>query len=126
MSWDAYRDNLIATQKVSKAAILGMNDGGVWTHSAGLSITPEQATALRNGFSNSSSLAQAGFWLGDVKYMYIQSDETQIQGKKGTTGASIYKCNQCIVVGIYEDNMQPGNCRMAVERIGEYLKGSGY
>lgn len=39
MSWDAYRDNLLATQQVSQAAIIGLADGGVWTASPGLNVS---------------------------------------------------------------------------------------
>jgi len=36
-----------------------------------------------------------GVTVGGVKYMYLQSDENQIQAKKGATGVSIAKAGKC-------------------------------
>ena len=36
-----------------------------------------------------------GVTVGGVKYMYLQSDENQIQGKKGPAGVSIARAGKC-------------------------------
>lgn len=125
--WDAYRDNLLASKNCSEAAIIGL-DGSVWTASAGLAaIDQTQARAVVSGFANSGGLQAGGIRLGATKYMFIQSDDIQIQGKKGSTaGVSLAKCNQCVVIGVYGDGMQAGNCRKSVEQIADYLKQSNY
>lgn len=125
--WDAYRDNLLAGRNCSDAAIIGL-DGNIWTSSPGLAaITPAQAKAIVGGFTNGSSLQASGIHLGQTKFMFLQSDDQQIQGKKGSTqGVSIAKCNQCVVIGVYGDGMQAGNCRKSVEQIADYLKQSNY
>jgi len=124
--WDAYRDNLIKGGNCSEAAIIGL-DGSVWTTSKGLAIDATQARAIVSGFANSAGLQAGGIRLGEVKYMFIQSDESQIQGKKGSAaGVSVAKCNQCVVIGVYGDGMQAGNCRKSVEAIADYLKSSNY
>lgn len=126
--WDAYRDNLIKGGNCSEAAIIGLSDGSVWTVSKGLAdMDQAQTRAIISGFANSSGLQSGGIRLGGVKYMFLQSDESQIQGKKGSTaGVSIAKCNQCVVIGVYGDGQQAGNCRKSVESIADYLKQSSY
>ena len=58
-----------------------------------------------------------GIFLGKVKYFYIQSDDQQIQARKGDEGFSIAKANTCFVVGTYVYGIQPGNCRNSVEQM---------
>ena len=38
MSWDAYRDNLIASGNCHLAAVVGAEDGRVWSQSPGMSV----------------------------------------------------------------------------------------
>ena len=39
-----------------------------------------------------------GVTIGGIKYMYLQSDDNQIQAKKGATGVSIAKAGKCKLV----------------------------
>jgi len=36
-----------------------------------------------------------GVKVGGTKYMYLQSDDNQIQAKKGATGVSVAKAGKC-------------------------------
>ena len=38
MSWDAYRDNLIASGNCCLAAVVGAEDGRVWSQSGGMNV----------------------------------------------------------------------------------------
>lgn len=125
MSWDSYRDNLIASGAVKQAAVVG-HEGGAWTTSPGLNITPDEVRTLMAGFSNAGTLQANGVRVGGQKYMFLQSDDNQIQGKQGATGVSIAKAGKCLVIGIYGDGQQPGACRATVEKIRDYLVNSGY
>jgi len=71
-------------------------------------------------------LRQHGVTVGSQRYIFLQSDDSQIQGKKDQTGISIAKAGKCLVIGTYANGMQPGNCRMQVERIRDYLVSAGY
>jgi profilin len=128
MSWDSYRDNLIASQCVDKVVIVGVPDGGIWTQSPALTIKPEELKAIINGFSKAGrdALQASGITLAGTKYMFILGDDGQIQGKKGATGISIAKGVKCLIIGIYKDGQQPGNCRTKVEAMRDYLKTNGY
>jgi profilin len=125
MSWDSYRDTLIKSGAVKMAAVVG-HEGGVWTTSPGFTVTADEVKALLGGFSNPSTFHMNGVNVGGSKYMYLQSDDTQIQAKKGATGVSIAKAGKCIIIATYGDGQQPGNCRANVERIRDYLVSSGY
>jgi len=125
MSWDSYRDTMTGSGAVKMAAVVG-NEGGVWTTSPGFNITPEEVKTILTGFSNPSLFQQNGVLVGGVKYMYLQSDDSQIQGKKAATGVSIAKAGKCLIIGVYGDGQQPGNCRTNVERIRDYLVTAGY
>lgn len=128
MSWDSYRDNLIASQCVDKVVICGIPDGGVWTQSTGITVNPAEVKAIIAGFKKEGrdALAAKGVSFGGVKYMFINGEDNEIQAKKGTTGLSIAKSSKCMIIGIYKDGQQPGNCRARVEAMRDYLKNSGY
>jgi len=125
MSWDQYITNLTGTQCVSKAAVCGL-DGSVWAQSAGFNVKPDEIKKLIEGLRNADNLRQHGINVGGQKFIFLQSDDSQIQGKKEQNGISIAKAGKCLVIGTYGKDQQPGNCRMQVERIRDYLVSSGY
>jgi len=125
MSWDSYRDTIISSGAAKLAAVCGV-EGGVWSKSNGLNVTDSEIRTLLSGFSNPVTFQSNGVVVGGSKYMYLQSDDNQIQGKMGASGVSIAKAGKCIIIGVYGDGMQPGNCRTQVERIRDYLVSSGY
>jgi len=125
MSWDQYVTNLTSSGSVTKAAVCG-TDGSVWAQSAGFNVKPDEVKKLIDGCKKADPLRQSGIIVGGVKYIYLQSDDAQIQGKKDQTGISVAKAGKCVVIGTYANGQQPGNCRMQVERIRDYLVGAGY
>lgn len=110
---------------VKMAAVCGL-EGGVWTTSAGFNVTEPEIKTLIGGFSNSTTFQMNGVTVAGTKYMYLQSDDNQIQAKKGATGVSVAKAGKCLIIGVYGDGQQPGNCRANVERIRDYLVTAGY
>ena len=46
-----------------------------------------------------------------------------IRGKKGSAGVTIKRTLTAMVVGIYGENLMPGQASVAVEDLGDYLKG---
>jgi len=125
MSWDQYVTNLTSSGSVKKAAVCGV-DGSVWAQSQGFNVKPEEVKKLIDGCKNADQLRQHGIIVGGVKYIFLQSDDTQIQGKKDQNGVSFAKAGKCAVLGTYEKDQQPGNCRTQVERIRDYLVSAGY
>lgn len=72
------------------------------------------------------SLRDKGVHVGGEKYFLLQSDDQQIQAKKGNTGLSVAKANTCCVIGVYHDGITAGNCRNAVEKMRGYLSDQNF
>jgi len=127
MAWQGYVDtNLVGTGHVSKAAILGFPDGNKWAASASFAITPDEGKKLAAGFKDSASVQGAGVNVGGVKYMTIKADPRSIYGKKGATGVVAVKTGKAILVGYYDENIQPGQATNVVEKLADYLIEQGY
>lgn len=126
MSWDSYRDNLLQSGNVKKVAIVGAQDGAVWTVSPGFQVSTQEAMTIANGFKNADVLRANGVVVGTEKHFYIQSDDKQIQGKKGPGGVSIAKSNLCIIIATYDESIQPGACRKTVEDMCDFLTSNNY
>jgi profilin len=111
---------------LSAAAIIG-HDGNVWAQSATFpELKLEEIEKLLNGFEDISTLAQNGLFLGGAKYMVLQGDPgIVIRGKKGPGGCTVRKTNSALVIGLYDEPCTPGECNIAVEKLGEYLSDQG-
>ena len=81
--------------------------------------------------------SEAGIRIANQKYMFIThnpENNSVYLGREGGGGACIVRTNQCIVIGVWNkaavmSNNKPqnaGDCNMMVEKMGEYLKASGY
>eukprot|EP00999_Lentomonas_sp_LEN2_P001580 NODE_2644_length_528_cov_62.551122_g2594_i0.p1 GENE.NODE_2644_length_528_cov_62.551122_g2594_i0~~NODE_2644_length_528_cov_62.551122_g2594_i0.p1 ORF type:complete len:125 (+),score=16.24 NODE_2644_length_528_cov_62.551122_g2594_i0:60-434(+) len=124
MSWQAYVDQqLVGTGHVTKAAILG-HDGSQWAATAGFSVSEGKQLAAQ--FANPNSAFSEGIKVAGVKYMTIKADQRSIYGKKGAGGCVCVKTNQAILVGMYDENIQPGQCTTVVEKLADYLIENNY
>jgi profilin len=56
----------------------------------------------------------------------IQADDRSIYGKKGATGVVIVKTQLAILIGVYNEKMQPGNAASTVEKLADYLIDNNY
>ncbi|EGD79579.1 profilin [Salpingoeca rosetta] len=127
MSWQQYVDqHLIATGKVSKAAIHGL-DGNPWATSAGFTVAPAEAAALARAFGDPQPLYQTGIVLNGVKYMFLRATDRSLLGRKGgDAGCIVVKTNQALLIGVYEGGLQGGDCNNVVEKLADYLASVGY
>jgi profilin len=133
MSWDSYiTDHLMAElpnapgKSLSHAAIIG-KDGLVWAKDGSFpDVTEEQVAAIVKGFDDPASLAQTGIRLGDKKFLATQGDPGQaIRGRSGPDGVCIKQTITALIIGIYGDGVQAGDCNVLVEGLGDYLKDTG-
>jgi len=126
MSWQEYITNsLEGSGTVKKGAICG-HDGSTWAASAGFSIAVEEAKAMVNGFTNQDALRASGMKASGTKYFFLSGDEGVLRGKKDKTGIHVVKTLQAIIVAVYEEPTQPGQCANTVETLADYLKGVNY
>eukprot|EP00161_Ancyromonas_sigmoides_P012865 TRINITY_DN328_c1_g1_i1.p2 TRINITY_DN328_c1_g1~~TRINITY_DN328_c1_g1_i1.p2 ORF type:complete len:126 (+),score=36.62 TRINITY_DN328_c1_g1_i1:250-627(+) len=125
MSWQTYVDtHLVGTGMVTAACIIG-HDGAVWA-SKDLDVKEGEGVKLAQAFIDPSGILAQGLHISGVKYMTIRADARSIYGKKGATGVVTVKTKSTIVIGFYGDSVQPGQCTLAVERLGDYLIENGY
>ena len=68
-----------------------------------------------------SSAFADGITIGGVKHMCIKAEGRSLYGKKGAAGVVCVKTNQAIVIGFYNETIQPGQCTLIVEKLADYL-----
>ena len=131
MSWDSYiSDHLMVAlpngKTLTHAAIIG-DDGGVWAKDVAFpDITQEQIEAIVKGFDGDDTIVTGGLKIGEQKFLVVQGEAgAVIRGRKGDDGVCIKKTATAFVVGIYGEGVQPGDCNVIVEGLGDYLKEMG-
>uniref|UniRef100_A0A2P2HWH8 Profilin n=1 Tax=Hirondellea gigas TaxID=1518452 RepID=A0A2P2HWH8_9CRUS len=126
MSWDAYiSDQLLGTGNIKSAAICGL-DGTTWASSENFIVTNEEALKLIGAFNDASGLASGGMHLSGVRYIYLSGTDEVLRAKKDKVGVHISKTKTAIIIALYEEPIQPGQCAMTVEALADYLKGVNY
>nr|P22271.2 RecName: Full=Profilin-A [Physarum polycephalum]AAA63523.1 profilin A [Physarum polycephalum] len=125
MSWQAYVDDqLVGTGHVIGAAIIG-HDGNVWA-SKNLSLKAGEGAKIVNGFKDSASVLSGGIFVDGQKYLTIKADDKSIYGKKGAGGVVLVKTGQSVLIGHYNETIQPGQATTVVEKLADYLRENGY
>ena len=126
MSWQQYVDsNLVGTGKVTKGAIHGHN-GALWATSKGFNVGTQEINDLFQAYTDPSGVRANGLHIGSVKHICIKADDRSVYGKKGTGGVVCVKTKQAILIGAYEDPIQPGECAKVVEALADYLISVNY
>jgi len=122
MSWQAYVDDqLLATDKVSKAAIVGL-DGGIWAHSAGYSLSKEEEKAIISAFDDPEATQGKGIRLGAQKFFTLEATKQHVYGKKQADGCVLVKTVKAVIVAEYTAPTQQPECVTIVEKLGDYLR----
>ena len=57
--------------------------------------------------------------------MYLSGDDKLARGKKGTGGVHISKSNTTVLIGVYDNSLQPPQAAQLVERLTTYLESVG-
>eukprot|EP01101_Sappina_pedata_P008198 TRINITY_DN44_c0_g1_i4.p3 TRINITY_DN44_c0_g1~~TRINITY_DN44_c0_g1_i4.p3 ORF type:complete len:127 (+),score=72.79 TRINITY_DN44_c0_g1_i4:63-443(+) len=126
MSWQSYvDDSLVGAGHVHKAALLG-HDGNTWATSAGFAVTPTEGAALAALFNTPANAFSTGITAAGTKYLALKADGRPIYGKKGSSGVLVVKTGQAIIVGVYNEGIQPGAAVNGVEKVADYLVENGY
>jgi len=125
MSWQEYINTQMVGKNLKEAAIAG-TDGNIWAKSSSFDIQPAEVQNLLKNFDEPSGLAATGINLAGQKYFYLSGDERVMRGKLGKGGVHVMRTKQALLVGVYDDPMQPAQAATITETLGEYLKGVGY
>mmetsp|Transcript_25456 Transcript_25456/g.35072 ORF Transcript_25456/g.35072 Transcript_25456/m.35072 type:complete len:132 (-) Transcript_25456:388-783(-) len=130
MSWQTYVDDHLMVDlpgggMLQSAAIFGL-DGVPWAQSASFpTVDPANLQLIANSFDDQGQVA-SNLKFGDNKYILIAGEPgAVIRGKLGQGGVTIKKTNSAMVIGFYTDGVQPGDCNVVVENLGDYLVGQG-
>jgi len=86
----------------------------------------EEIKVLLDNYDSQHNLASTGFHLGGQKYFYLSGNDDVMRGKQGKGGVHVVKTNQAVILGLYEEPMQPAEAATVTESLGDYLKGVGY
>ena len=122
MSWQAYADQ-ITNQGIAHAGVYGLDNGGEWAKSAGNGATAAEAQALLNHMKSNSTTQ---FTYNGTSFITLRNDGNTLYGKKGAGGITAAKSGKALVVGQYDEKVQPGQCNNAVENLAQYLTDNGY
>jgi profilin len=124
--WQSYvESNMVMTGFVTVGAILG-HDGSIWAISPGFNVSADETKKLFAGYSDPSPLRAGGLFINGQRYLVLKADDRSIYGKKGTGGVITVKTGQAILVGLYDEKIQPGQCANVMEKLADYLIENSY
>ena len=88
-------------------------------------MTPGLSACVLQSASDNKLAGQFGVKLGGTKYMLIAGEPGSIvRGKKGQEdGVTVKKTMTALVIGIYSKGVQPADCDVIVENMGDCLAG---
>jgi len=126
MSWQAYVDtNMVKSGNITKGAIFGL-DGNKWAISPGYNVTPDEAKKIIAAFKNPADIRASGLFIASVKHIALKCDERSVYAKVGTGGIVCVKTGKCVLIGAYDEKVQPGAAANVVEKLADYLIEAGY
>ncbi|KAJ6239180.1 alpha/beta-hydrolases superfamily protein [Anaeramoeba flamelloides] len=109
MSWDSYVEtSLVGSGHVTLGALAGL-DGSIWAQTKGMNLKTDEVNMMIKGFEDPDSLYSTGIKVGGIKYIFLGGGDF-LKGKKGQDGVIVYKANKALVIGVYKDGIQTGNC----------------
>ena len=122
MSWQAY-SNQITEQGIQHAALYSLENGAEWAKSTDNPGTCADAQKLIQHL-NTTSTERVEY--GGKKYITLRNSGDVLYGKLGGGGITVAKTAKAIIVGVYDDSCQPGQCNKVVERMQAYLIENGF
>lgn len=126
MSWQAYTDNLIASQKLDRAALYSRAGDSQWAQSNNCVLAAPEIAELAAGFDNPSNLQASGLHVQGQKYFLLRADERSIYGKQAEEGIIAVRTKQAILVAHYPAGVQAAEATVVVEKLADYLISVGY
>ena len=149
-TWEGYVENLLATNKLNHAAIVGLSDGKVYASSPGFSISLHPGSIVgENGETKEFIVDEyhiildvlskngivpnpPGIWINNTRYHLLQfrDDINAAYLKCKNGGATVVKTNKLIIIGTWSKEKDPkrngGNCNDVIEEIAEKFVKANY
>lgn len=112
----------------------------------GVQLSATEVQEIVNGFDDSSPLYSKGMSVNGVNYAVIYATDRSIYGRKvkcmtlrekksktltwvavqKASGVCLVKTKQCLLVGVYTEGIQNGDCVKTVEKLADYLISVNY
>ncbi|KAG2222115.1 hypothetical protein INT45_007551 [Circinella minor] len=128
MSWQYYVDEyLMKNGNVSEGGIFGLKDGSPWATSPSFEVKSSDIKEIIAGLRDTNSpLFASGIHVAGIQYLTLKANGRSTYGKKGATGVCIAKAGQCLVIGVYKENIRGGDCANTVENMVGFLLENDY
>ncbi|CAI7574505.1 unnamed protein product [Penicillium bialowiezense] len=124
MSWQGYvDDSLLGSGELSEAAIIGVDNGGIWAASKGF---PGEAQALIKGFQDSSAVLRSGVSVNGTKYHTIQASDKEIIAKQTTSGVLAVKTKKTVIVALWSKDGGQAHAYSLVHKLADQLIAADY
>ncbi|XP_037084117.1 profilin-like [Pollicipes pollicipes] len=128
MSWQDYiSKQLISTNMVRDALIAGV-DGAIWAQSKNLKATKQELLPIIKGIKDGGGgLTAGGVHFSGTKYIFLSGVANKcIRAKKAKVGLHASMTSKTVVVALYADPVQHGECAAVVEKFSDFLKSKNY
>ncbi|XP_076347070.1 profilin-A-like [Tachypleus tridentatus] len=131
MSWQTYVDDQICSLVQCRVAVIaGFDDGGIWAKresDPNFQITPGEVKFIVDTMkSNPAAFNESGIHIGGEKYICLFADSTLLRGRKGSSALCIVATEKCLIAATSVEGIQAGQLNLVVEKLGDYLRMSGY
>jgi profilin len=123
--WMGYVDSLVKSKGCTKAGLFG-NNGKPWAITKGWAVTDKEVLHILSGFTDKTKVQATAPTVAGTKCMCVKVDEVSIYGKAGKSGFCAAKTIKGVIVGWYDDPIQPGQCNVVVEKMMDDLKNKNY
>jgi profilin len=120
-SWQTYVNDELLGEGLRHAAIIGL-DGNPKAVSEGFGLKDGEGPALVANFGDPGARPLT---IGGVEYQLTTADARSIYGEKDTGGAITAKTAQTVVIGIYDESLQPVHAADSVEELAYHLIENG-
>lgn len=126
MSWQAYVDNLVQSQKIDKAVLASRAGDSIWAQSVGFAPSSEELLSIARGFDDPSELQTNGLRVQGQKYFVVKAEDRSIYGKIEQDGLICVRTAQTILIAHYSQPVSAGEAIKVAEAMADYLISVNY
>ena len=126
--WEEYIQNtLLASGYVTHAAIYGIENMQKWGASPDFDISSREVRAIYKGFTDPANLHVEKISVAGQKYTMVRNEISVIIGKRSKEGGCVItRCNQLLIIAVFEDPAQAANCLNLTTKLAEYFRNIGF
>jgi len=124
--WGEYVKNLTDTTFCKDVALIG-EDGAVWAASKDFTVTKNDFDHVAKCFKDSKLGFSQGVNVGGNYYIVVRLDDRSMYAKRAENkGLTVAFTGKVYIFSTYEAPVAPGQNTLAVEKMADYLRESGF